>query len=178
MQADQSAVSRQSLYEGKVLDLGKENVTLPNGVSCELEIIRHPGGAVALALDAENRVCLLRQYRHAAGGWIWELPGGRIEAGETPLVSVQRELKEETGITAADWQPLSSFYSTPGFCDERLHLFVARDLEVGEAGTEEDELLEVHWVSLVEAMNYCRRGEIVDAKTLVGIYQLSEWVKS
>lgn len=177
MQADQKAGKREPIYEGNVLDLGKESVTLPNGVSCELEIIRHPGGAVALAVDADKRVCLLRQYRHAAGGWIWELPGGRIEEGEEPLLSVQRELREETGITATDWQPLSRFYSTPGFCDECLHLFVARDLDIGDAATEEDELLEVHWLSLQEALNYCRHGEIVDAKTLVGLYQLQEWLK-
>jgi len=175
MQSDQQAGTRQPIYKGKVIELGKENVTLPNGVSCELEIIRHPGGAVALAMDAEARVCLLRQYRHAAGGWLWELPGGRIEKGEQPLESVQRELKEEAGVSAAKWTPLSSFYSTPGFCDERLHLFVAEDLQSGEPATEDDELLEVHWLALAEALALCRSGEIVDAKTIIGLYQLNEW---
>lgn len=178
MQADQYAGTRQPIYKGKVLDLGKENVTLPNGVSCELEIIRHPGGAVALAVNAEERVCLLRQYRHAAGGWLWELPGGRIEQGEAALESVKRELKEETGILAGQWSPLSSFYSTPGFCDERLHLFVARDLQQGLVATEQDEVLEVHWIALDEALARCRRGEIEDAKTIIGLYQLSEWLKA
>lgn len=178
MQAEHNNGIRQTIYEGDVLDLGKESITLPNGVSCELEIIRHPGGAVALAVDADKRVCLLRQYRHAAGGWIWELPGGRIEAGEEALTTVQRELQEEAGIRADDWQALSSFYSTPGFCDERLHLFIARDLHTADAATEEDELLEVHWLSLQQALNYCRRGEIIDAKTLVGLYQLQECLKA
>ena len=140
MHSDQHAVTRQIIYKGKVLDLGKEKVTLPNGVSCELEIIRHPGGAVALAIDAEQRICLLRQYRHAAGDWLWELPGGRIESGEDALVTVKRELKEEAGITADEWSTLSSFYSTPGFCDERLYLFVAHELEQGSTATEQDEL--------------------------------------
>ena len=176
MHSDQHAVTRQIIYKGKVLDLGKEKVTLPNGVSCELEIIRHPGGAVALAIDAEQRICLLRQYRHAAGGWLWELPGGRIESGEDALVTVKRELKEEAGITADEWSTLSSFYSTPGFCDERLYLFVAHELEQGSTATEQDELLEVHWIPVGQALEYCRRGEIVDAKTIIGLYQLSEWL--
>lgn len=166
--------SRETIYKGKVLDLGKEQVTLPGGVACELEMIRHPGGAVALAIDAKQRICLLRQYRHAAGGWIWELPGGRIEQDEEALLTAKRELQEEVGITAGEWSVLSSFYSTPGFCDERLHLFIARDLQQGSAATEPDELLEVHWLALDEALALCRRGEIVDAKTLVGLYQLVE----
>lgn len=173
---DNETGPRQPIYKGKVLDLGVEQVILPNGVDCELEIIRHPGGAVALAIDAHSRVCLLRQYRYAAGGWLWELPGGRIEQGEEPLVSVKRELQEEAGITAAEWIPLSSFFSTPGFCDELLHLFIARDLHQGEPSTEQDELLEVHWLSVDEALDLCRTGQIVDAKTLVGIYQLGEWL--
>lgn len=177
MQADQDTATRQSIYHGKVIDLGKEHVTLPNGVSCELEIIRHPGGAVALAIDAQGRICLLRQYRHAAGGWLWELPGGRIEPGESALESVKRELREEAGVLAGQWAPLSSFFSTPGFCDERLHLFVARDLVQGAVATEQDEVLEVHWVALAEALARCRRGEIVDAKTIIGLYQLREYLE-
>ena len=157
-------VSRQTIYKGKVLDLGKEQLTLPNG------------GAVALALDNEQGVCLLRQYRHATAGWIWELPGGRIEQGEDALVTVTRELREEAGITAGNWTALSSFYSTPGFCDERLYLFIAQDLQTGQAETEQDELLEVHWIPVDEALAYCRSGQIVDAKTLVGLYQLNEWL--
>jgi len=165
-------IATQPIYTGKVIDLGLESVDLPGGHSTELEIIRHPGGAVALAINEENDICLLRQYRHAAGGWIWELPGGRIEAGEDPLTSAQRELREEVGIKASHWQPLINFWSTPGFCTEMLYLFCARDLTDVPIQRDVDEVLEVHWLSMSEALDLCDSGDITDAKTLLGLYKL------
>lgn len=155
-----------------MIDLGLESVELPTGLTTELEIIRHPGGGIALALNAADEVCLLRQYRHAAGGWIWELPGGLIEPDEEALQCAQRELKEEAGIEASDWESLLSFWSTPGFCTEKLHLFYASGLREVPAKPDVDEVLEVHWLPMSEALHLCDSGEISDAKTLLGLYTL------
>jgi len=103
----------RSIYEGKVLRLGIESLTLPNGEPLELEVVRHPGGAAVVALDDADRVCLLRQYRHAAGGWLWELPAGKIDPGETPKTTARRELAEEAGLEAADWLKLGQCLTTP-----------------------------------------------------------------
>lgn len=175
---DGTGAGRRTLYHGKVIDLGLEQVALPDGRHCELEIIRHPGGAVALALDERQRVCLLRQYRHAAGGWLWELPGGRLEPGETALLSASRELREEAGVTASHWQPLIECYSTPGFCDERLTLFLAEGVRQGVSATEQDEVLEVHWLPLAEALQMIRVGLIKDAKTIIGLYRLQDLLQA
>jgi len=114
----------------------------------------------------------LRQYRHAAGGWIWELPAGLIEAEEQPLHCAQRELKEEAGIEASNWEPLVCFWSTPGFCTEKLHLFSASSLREVPTERDADELMEVHWLPISEALHLCDTGEISDAKTLLGLYTL------
>ena len=165
-------IKKHTIYEGKVIDLGIETARLPTGGDCKLEIIRHPGGAVALALNSANEVCLLRQYRYATGGWLWELPGGRLEPGESALESAQRELLEEAGLEAGAWQVLTEIWSTPGFCDEKLYLFLARELKNVEPCTEEDEVIEVHWLPLAEAIRMCDNNDITDAKTMVGLYRL------
>ena len=125
---------RRQVYRGRIVDLGIERVTLPNGVEVELEIIRHPGAAAVVAVDAEGRVTLIRQFRHAAGGYIWELPAGVLDhPGESPEACAGRELLEETGLRAARLTPLTTIFTTPGFTDERIHLFLAQDLERGGA---------------------------------------------
>ena len=110
-----TAGGRVSVYRGRLIELGLETAVLPNGATIELEIVRHPGGAVVLALDEADRVCLLRQYRHVVGDWIWELPAGVIEAGEDPLETAQRELREEAGLVAAQWRELGTMLPSPGF---------------------------------------------------------------
>jgi len=162
----------KNVYQGKVINLGIESIILPNGEPCDLELIKHPGGAVAVAINDQQQVCLLHQYRHATGGWLWELPGGRIESGESPLLSIQRELREEAGVEASQWRPLIEVWSTPGFCTEKLYLFVAEGLTQHESQLEVDEVIEVHWIDLTQAMAMCASGEIVDAKTLIGLYRL------
>jgi ADP-ribose pyrophosphatase len=159
------------IYQGRIVTLGIEQVDLPGGPTLMLEIVRHPGGAGSLALDGRGCVCLVRQYRHAAGGWIWEIPAGKLDPGEEPLTTAQRELEEEAGLRAASWVSLGSMLSTPGFCDELLHMFLARDLTTVPANTEEHELIEVHWVSFEQALNWAYSGEIRDAKTLVAIFR-------
>jgi ADP-ribose pyrophosphatase len=149
--------------------MGIETITMPNGVSVELEIVRHPGGAASVALDSDNRVCLLRQYRHAAGGWLWELPAGKLEPGEPAETTAARELIEEAGLQASRWEPLGRFIATPGFCDEIIHLFLAQDLVEVTAQPEAHELLEVHRVPLAAALEQVYEGTIFDAKTMLGL---------
>ena len=167
---DNSALkNRTTLYRGEVVDLGLETVTLPNRQTLQLEVVRHPGGAAVVAVDDRNQVCLLRQYRHAAGGWLWELPAGKIDHPESPQQTAQRELQEEAGLAAGDWRSLGSFLSTPGFCDERIHLYLARTLSPVPADLHAHEVIEVHWLDYRQALEKARDGEIQDGKTLIGL---------
>ncbi|HHH42693.1 MAG TPA: NUDIX hydrolase [Gammaproteobacteria bacterium] len=160
---------RKSIYKGEVVDLGLESVTLPNRQTMQLEVVRHPGGSAVVALDPDQRVCLLRQYRHAAGGWLWELPAGKIDAPESPQHTAQRELQEEAGLIAADWRMLGSFLSTPGFCDERIYLYQARELTTTRTSRHPHEIIEVHWIEFQQALEWIQNGEIVDGKTMLGL---------
>lgn len=159
------------MYKGRLIDLNLEQVRLPDGRRIELEVVRHPGGAVVCAIDGQDRVCLLRQYRHATEeGTIWELPAGCIDNTDvSPLHTAQRELREEAGLDADRWQDLGSIYPTPGFCDEVLHLFLARDLKSVPRAPQDDELIEVHWLALDEAVAMALDGRIRDAKSVVGL---------
>ena len=159
----------KSLYEGLVVRLGLESLQLPNGKALELEVVRHPGGAAVVALDAGDRVCLLRQYRHAAGGWLWELPAGKLEPGEAAQLTAQRVLEEEAGLQAGTWQRLGEFLTTPGFCDEVIHLFLARQLNQISARPQAHELIEIHWLPLATAVERVHSGEIRDAKSMLGL---------
>lgn len=159
------------IYHGKIVDLYLESIVLPNGRPMELEVVRHPGGAAVVALDDDKRVCLLRQYRHVAGGWIWELPAGKLDPGEAPLVTAERELQEEAGVAAARWEPLGEHISSPGIFTEIIHLYLARDLSPVPTNTEEHEVIEVHWVDFEEALEWACDGRITDAKTLIGLFR-------
>jgi 8-oxo-dGTP pyrophosphatase MutT (NUDIX family) len=159
------------VYHGKIIDLCLEHVTLPNGAQTELEIVHHPGGAAIVALDDDGRVCLLRQYRHAAGGWLWELPAGKLDPGEPPLVTARRELQEEAGRQATRWESLGNIISSPGIFTEIVHLFLARELSGVSAQHEAHEVFEVHWVPFTEALALAGTGEITDSKTLAGLFR-------
>ncbi len=165
---------RKLVYAGHVVNLGIETVRLPTGDSMELEVVRHPGGAAVVAVDDQLQVCLIRQFRHAAGGWLWELPAGKIDAPETPDNTAERELREEAGLTADHWQALGSFLSTPGFCDERIHLYLATSLHVTANEPHPHEVIEVHWKPFSEALDMCNRNEIDDGKTLLGLMRAAE----
>lgn len=157
------------VYQGRIIQLGIESITMPNGVRVELEIVRHPGGAAIVALDSDNKVCLLRQYRHAAGGWLWELPAGKLEAGEAAEKTAARELVEEAGMHAARWERLGKLIATPGFCNEIIHLFLARDLTEVQSNPEVHELFELHRIPLDTAIGLVYDGTIYDAKTMLGL---------
>jgi len=160
---------QRTIFEGRIIRLTLDTVQLPNGATAELEIVHHPGGAAVVALNAGGRVCLLRQYRHAAGGWLWELPAGKLDDGEAPLLCAQRELEEEAGMRAGDWQSLGKIVSSPGVFTEVIHLFLARTLTAVPTRAEDHEVIEVHWFPWSEALHMAQAGEIEDAKTLAGL---------
>ena len=156
-------------FTGRVITVTTEEVLLPNGHRTALEVVHHPGGAGAVALDALGRVCLLRQYRYVADGWVWELPAGKLEPHEPPLHTAQRELIEEAGVTGREWRSLGSCLSSPGVFTERLHLFLATGLEPAALAHEGAEVIEVHWMALGTACTWALEGTISDAKTAVGL---------
>jgi 8-oxo-dGTP pyrophosphatase MutT (NUDIX family) len=164
------------VFAGRVIEVNVERVPLPNGTTAELEIVRHPGGAAVVAIDADQRVCLLRQFRHAAGGWIWELPAGKIDNREPPLDTARRELEEEAGMAAAAWQPLGDYLSSPGVFTEVIHLFLATELTPLPQLPEEHEVFEVHWLPFSDVLQMARSGELRDGKSLVGVYRAAEHV--
>ena len=159
----------RNVFRGRVLTLNLEQVRLPNGRVAQLEIAHHPGGAAVVAIDAGGRVCLLRQFRHAAGGWLTELPAGKLDGGEPPLECARRELAEEAGVRARRWEKLGEFYSSPGVLTEVIHLFLAHDLEPADASPEEHEVLEASWVPVQEAMDLAASGRLQDAKSVIGL---------
>ncbi len=161
--------SVRTVYQGKDLKLNIERVDLPNGTVAELEIAHHPGGAVVVAMDADDRVCLLRQFRHAAGGWITELPAGKLDNHEPPLECAMRELAEEAGVKAQRWDPLGQFFSSPGVFTEVIHVFLARGLAPCEAAPEQHEVFETSWVPVDEAVSLAADGRLQDAKSIIGL---------
>lgn len=169
--AEDKYVRRRPVYRGKILNLGLETIDLPNGEAAELEIARHPGGAAVVALDDQDRVCLLRQYRHAADGWLWELPAGKLEPNEPPFGTARRELSEEAGVEAERWTELGAMHSSPGILTEIIHLYLADGLRQSALDHETHEVIEIHWLPFEHALDWCRDGTITDAKTLIGLFR-------
>jgi len=172
------AADRRPIYKLGVVDLGLENVALPNGDSLELAVIRHPGASAIVALDERGDLAMLTQYRHAIGGWHREIPAGCRNGAESPLDCATRELQEETGLTAGRWDHLGAIVTIPSFCDERIELFLARDLSTTDAHPEPDEFIRLEWMRLAEALAMVRRGEIIDAKTIAALFHVQELLGS
>jgi 8-oxo-dGTP pyrophosphatase MutT (NUDIX family) len=170
-------MNNQRIYTGRVVTLDVEDVRLPNGVETKMEIVGHPGGAAVVALNDRGEVCLLRQYRHVAGGWIWEVPAGKLD-GKSPDVIARQELEEEAGQQASRWESLGRVISSPGVFKEVVHLFLARGLTDCGARPEHDELIEITWLPLAEAVDRALRGEIEDGKSVVALCRAAERVKS
>ena len=158
-------------YSGRVISVDVDTVVFPNGTTGELEMVRHPGAsAVVPFLDdpraADPRILLIRQYRYAAEGYLYEIPAGRLDPGEPPAECALRELREETGYSAGNVEILTTFYTTPGFTDEKIHLFLALGLTTGENALDEDEFLDTVTMPMSEALRMVRDGEITDGKTI------------
>jgi 8-oxo-dGTP pyrophosphatase MutT (NUDIX family) len=171
-------VDIKHVFSGRVIEVNIERVALPNGTTAELEIIRHPGGAAVVALDDRNRICLLRQFRHAMEGWLWELPAGKIDNREPPLDTARRELEEEAGVAAASWQTLGDYVSSPGVFTEVVHLYLATQLTALPQRPEEHEVFEVHWLPLQDVLAMAHSGELRDGKSLVGVFRAAARVCS
>jgi len=157
------------MFEGRVVSVDLEDVVLPNGAQAVFEVVRHPGGAAIVAVDVEQRVCLLNQLRPAVNRWLWELPAGKLDGGEDPLATARRELEEESGVRADRWQSLGECYSSPGVFTEVVRLFLATGLETATARPEAHEIFTVTWVPLAEACRRALAGDIVDSKTVIGL---------
>ncbi|HEX2722989.1 MAG TPA: NUDIX hydrolase [Gemmatimonadaceae bacterium] len=175
-------VSSRRVYTGRVVSLDVDMVRFPDGSTGELEMIRHSGAsAVVPFLDdpqsMDPRVVLIRQYRYAAQGHLFEIPAGRLDAGESPKACARRELKEETGYSAENLVAMTTFYTTPGFTDERIHLFAATGLSAGSAELEADEFVELHPTTLSEALSLISAGRIVDGKTMVGLMFAAAFIR-
>jgi ADP-ribose pyrophosphatase len=167
-------ISTERLYTGKVLNLDLDTVRFPDGSDGVLEMIRHSGASAVLPFldhpaDPDPRVVLIRQFRHAADGYVWEIPAGRLEPGEAPESCAHRELLEETGYSAIEMRPLTTIFTTPGFTDERIHLFLASGLAAGQAHREADEFMELHTLNWSRVLQMADQGEIQDGKTLCAI---------
>lgn len=162
----------ERLHTGKVFSLVVDHVEYPDGSRGVREVAVHPGGAVTLPLLDDGRILLIRQFRHPARQWFFELPAGKLEPKEDPLSCAQRELEEETGFTASTWEPLISIHTSPGFCSEVLHVYIARRLRAAAGGQRleaGEATLTLHPTAWKDAMTMVERGEIVDAKTVCGL---------
>ena len=167
-------VSTERIHSGRVVNLDIDTVRFPDNSTGKLEIFRHPGASAVVPLldearSADPRVILIRQFRHAADGFIWEIPAGRLDPGETPSTCAHRELEEEIGMTADVLSRLTTIFTTPGFTDERIHIFLASGLKPGKQRREADEFMEVQTKRWSEVMSLIRSGEIKDAKTIVAL---------
>jgi ADP-ribose diphosphatase len=171
-------LAHRRIYTGRVVNLDVDTVRFPDGSTGELEMIRHPGAAAVVPLasdpnDADPTLLLIRQYRYATGGEVLEIPAGRLSPGEDPEACARRELLEEVGVTAGRIQRLTTIWTTPGFTDERIHLFWAAQLETGTAAREPDEFIEVVPTPLSQALVLIRDGEICDGKTVAAILYMA-----
>jgi ADP-ribose pyrophosphatase len=174
-------VGSQRIYTGRIFNLDLDQVRFPDGSVGELEMIRHPGASAVLPFLTDPRaddpqLLLIKQYRYASDGYLYEVPAGRLEAGELPIACARRELREETGCEAEVLAPLTTLYTTPGFTDELIHLFIATGVTRGQAATEADEFLTVEPMSLARALELVRQGEIRDAKTVVSLLYAAGFV--
>ncbi|MDO8431296.1 MAG: NUDIX hydrolase [Candidatus Binatus sp.] len=167
---------RRPILKLGVVDLGVESASLPNGVQVDLAVIRHPGAAAIVALDDDMNIATLSQYRYAIDAWMWEIPAGCRNPGEDFFACAQRELGEEAGVAAARWDRLGSIVTIPSFCDERIEVYLARELSAGVGVLDHDEVIRVSKVPFTETFEMIRRGDIVDAKSIAALYRARDFL--
>ncbi|MCV9888266.1 NUDIX hydrolase [Metabacillus halosaccharovorans] len=170
----ETTLTSKEIFKGRIIDLYLEEVKLPNGNTSTREIVKHPGAVAVIAVTPENKILMVEQYRKPLGRTIVEIPAGKLEKGEKPIITAKRELEEETGYTCEDLKPLISFYTSPGFADELVHLFITENLEkmTEAAELDEDEFVEVLEVTLEEAQEMIQNNKIYDAKTAYAVQYL------
>ncbi len=171
-------LSSQRVYSGRFLEIDQEELELPNGARASLEIIRHPGASAVVPVRPDGTVVLIRQWRQAAGGWIFEVPAGKLDPAESPQTCALRETIEETGVCAGRLHDLGMILTTPGFTDEKIWLFAATALTAGEQALEEDEALEVVELPLTEALEMVANGSITDGKTICTLLRLDQELRA
>lgn len=166
---EEKKVAGEWIYQGIILDLKIDTVILPDGNRTTREVVVHQGAVAIVAVTEAEEILLVKQFRYPVGQVLLEIPAGKLEKGEDPLECAKRELSEETGCAAEEWQPISTFYTTPGFSDEIMHLYLAKKLYKNEQTADTDEFIEVQQVSLDSAVQKVFSGEIKDAKSIAGI---------
>jgi ADP-ribose pyrophosphatase len=162
-------IASNHVHRGRVIDVSTEVLRYANGREHELDFVRHPGAAAVVAVDEANRACFVRQYRHGIADFMWEVPAGKLDSGEAPAICAVRELAEETGVTARSWTSMGVYVPAAGIFTEVIHLYLARDLDVGTANPDIDEELELAWLPLNEALGRVQRGEWNDGKTAMAL---------
>lgn len=162
--------NRTLIHKGRVFELARESLTLSNGVQTEMDIINHPGAAAIIAVTADRQVLMLQQYRHAVAKTLWEIPAGTLENGEDSLACAQRELVEETGYSAGRWASMGVTTPVPGYSNERIHLFLAQDLDEAEQDLDADEIIKVEKVTFDQVISMITRGDIEDSKTIAAVF--------
>src|ERR1700733_8066834 len=166
-----ASIASQHIFSGRIIDVSTERLRYANGREYDLDYVSHPGAAAVVAVDAAGRVCLVRQYRHGIMDFLWEIPAGKLDAGEPPQVCAVRELAEETGVSAQRWTSLGQYLPAPGIFSEVIHLFLARDLDIGAPAPDADEELELQWLPMKDAAAMVLRGEWNDGKTAMGLWR-------
>jgi len=168
---EEKTLSSETKYTGHIINVRRDDVLLSNGEEHFREVVEHPGGVVIIPV-IDNKVILVRQWRHPVKNELIEFPAGKLNRGEDPFLAAQRELTEETGYTAKKWESLGFIYTAPGFCDERLYLYKASDLEYTETNPDFGEIVESFEVEINHAMEMVKDGRILDAKTIVGLLKI------
>ncbi|HWP95885.1 MAG TPA: NUDIX hydrolase [Syntrophomonadaceae bacterium] len=169
MDLEERTLESTRVFEGRVIHVRVDRVTLPNGQESTREIVDHRGAVAIVALNAKQEIVLVQQYRKALEKVTLEIPAGTLEVGEDPLDCARRELREEVRCKAASWEKIFDYYSAPGFCNERLSLYLARELSYEDGQPDEDEFLETVTIPLTEAYQYIFQGRIMDGKSIIGI---------
>lgn len=165
----ENKIDSKLIYHGRVLDIKLDTVELPNGKEANREVVVHPGAVTIAAVTPNQEILLIKQFRYPVNEILWELPAGKLEKGEDPLACAKRELSEETGYGAREWCCLSTFFTTPGFCDEIMYLYLAQGLYDESLKADDDEFIELHRIPYNNAVDLINSGDIKDAKTIVGI---------